>query len=377
MLIVCLSVSSVLGAKGDQYSTKPTTNKGKKWRIGFLEGGPYSNYPLNLRALVLALAGLGWLEATKLPPSLNDDDTKQLWDWLSLNIKSKYIQFVGDAYWSSGWDKELRSKNKKAILDRLNVVHDIDLMIAMGTKAGQDLATNDHSVPTIVMSSSDPVGSKIIKSAADSGFDHVNARVDPYRYERQVRIFHDFFGFDTLGIVYETDTIDGKTYAAINDVRQVGKERGFEIIECHAPFSNVSREEAKTSVLKCHKELAKKVDAFYLTVHRGVTFKKMDKLLSPFFEYQVPVFSQRGSKEVKHGALLSLARAGFKFISKFHAETIAKIFNGAKPSDLEQVFEDPPRIAINLKAAEKTAYTPPIEVLNAADEIYQKIVKTQ
>ena len=55
----------------------------------------------------------------------------------------------------------------------------------------------------------------------------MNARVDPSRYARQIRIFHDFFDFDRLGIVYETDTIDGHSYAAVNDVRMVAKERGL------------------------------------------------------------------------------------------------------------------------------------------------------
>jgi ABC-type uncharacterized transport system substrate-binding protein len=371
ILICCLCAVPAGSADKRHYSIKPTTHHGQKWRIGYLEGGPYINYPLNLKALVFALADLGWVEKVDNIPQGDESDTSSMWRWISKHIKSKYITFVADAYWSSNWDnKKLRLQNQRSVVKRLNTQKDIDLMLAMGTLAGQDLANNQHHVPTIVISSSDPVGSKIIKSAQDSGFDHVNARVDPTRYERQIRIFHDIIGFTRLGIVYETDTVEGKAYAAISDVQKVAKERHFEIVSCHAPFSNVTKEEAFQAVLQCHRELAPKIDAFYLTVHRGIDLHRMSELLAPFNEYKVPTFSQNGSQEVQQGVLLSIARAGFKYIARFHAQTIAKIFNGAKPRDLDQVFQDPPRIAINTQTARTIGYDPPVEILNMADEVY-------
>jgi hypothetical protein len=74
---------------------------------------------------------------------------------------------------------------------------------------------------------------------------------------------------------------------------------------------------------------------------------------------------------------MSISQAGFKYIGRFHAEIIAKVFNGAKPRQLEQLFEEPPRIAINLKTAEIIGYDPPVDVLGAADEIYQEIEKPE
>ena len=57
----------------------------------------------------------------------------------------------------------------------------------------------------------------------------------------------------------------------------------------------------------------------------------------------------------------------------FHAETIAKVFNGAAPGDLVQVFEDPPKIAINIAEAEKIGFNPSVDILSAADEIFNEI----
>lgn len=374
VLLCFLFSTSVDAADKGNYAIKPRTHQGQKWRIGYLEGGPYSNYPAHLRAIVLALADMGWVEKIERIPQSDENDTSLLWLWICRNVKSEYITFVEDAYWSSNWDaKKLRLQNKQAVLERLNTRKDIDMLLAMGTWAGLDLANNAHRVPTIVISSSDPVGAKISKSLQDSGFDHLHARVDPTRYERQIRLFHDIIGFTRLGIVYETDSVDGQTYAAIGAVQRVAEERKFQIVPCHAPFSNVTQEEAYQAVLKCHGELAPKVDAFYLTVHRGIDLQRMPELLAPFLEHKVPVFSQSGSPEVKRGALLCIAQAGFKYIAEFHAQTIAKIFNGARPRDLDQLFMDPARIAINTRTANIIGYDPPVEILNMADEIYTEI----
>ena len=105
-------------------------------------------------------------------------------------------------------------------------------MIAMGTWAGKDLANNRHHTPMMVLSTSDPIGSGIIKSVEDSGLDHVHARVDPYRYERQVRIFHDLVTFKKLGVAYE-DSVIGRSYAAVEMIENVAKERNFEVFHCH------------------------------------------------------------------------------------------------------------------------------------------------
>lgn len=373
LVLIVLTGPLCRAASPESAALQPVTNHGKKWRIGYLEGGPYTNYPLNLKALVSALAELGWMEPLALPDGKDENDTRSLWEILARKANSRYLAFPADAYWSGKWDNALRTKNRKEIINRLNQAQDIDLMLAMGTQAGQDLATNDHRTPTIVLSSSNPIRSGIIKGIDDSGFDHVNARVDPTRYERQLRIFHSIFNFQKLGIVYEQNTPDGKTYAAIEDVNKVARELHFEVVPCNAPFSGVSQQEARQAVLHCHQKIAPHIDAFYLTVHRGVALQNMPELLKPFYDRNIPVFSQVGSREVRHGALLSIARANFKYIAMFHAETIARIFHGAKPRDLKQVFEDPPRIAINLKAAQRIGYDPSVDILGAADEIYETI----
>lgn len=362
---------SVFAADKGNFSTQPNLNNGQKWRIGYYEGGPYTDYQLIFIATVKELMELGWIESVEIPPQ-PDEQTKALWEWLATNTKSDYIEFVADGHYSGNWDDNLTKTMVPEIIDRLNTKQDIDLMIAAGTAAGLSFANDQHQTPTIVISASDPIGSGIIKSAEDSGYDHLFAQVDPDRYERQIQIFYDIIGFQKLGVAYE-DSDNGRNIAALDKIRKVADETGFEVISCYTKDEVPDVKISEESVKQCFRELSGKVDAIYASVQNGLNKNSMPDLVQIANSHHIPTFAQGRSEEVKAGFLLSISQAGFKYLGRFQAEVIAKIFNGAKPRQLDQLFEDPPKIAINLKTAEIIGYDPPVDVLGAADEIYQEI----
>ncbi|MEM7209217.1 MAG: ABC transporter substrate binding protein [Pseudomonadota bacterium] len=373
---VCLvSVTSVSWATlntSERFSTEPSLNNGKKWRVAYYEGGQHGNYYQYLEATVHGLMDLGWIRKTTIR-KIEDKDTAQLWDWLVNYADSDYIQFLDDGYYTANWDDGLRTQVKSKILNRLSKRNDISLIIAMGTWAGLDLSNNEHSVPTIVMSTSDPVNSGIIKSVEDSGFDHVHARVDPYRYERQVKIFHDIVKFKKLGVAYE-DSLYGRSYSAIDLIEKVANERGFEVVKCYTKSDIADASAASASVKQCFQELAKSVDAIYVTIQGGVNANSIPYLVELANRNRIPTFSQHGAKEVQSGFLLSISRPGFKPAGLFLSATIAKVLNGAKPRQLTQLFEESPSIAINLKTAELVGLYLYADILAAADKIYRDIV---
>lgn len=354
-----------------EYPTTPMKkNEIEKWRIGYLEGGPFPDYQMNLIAIVKGLMELGWIEKMNIPSQQDPKDTKALWQWLANDINSEYIEFVADAYWSANWGDSLRKEIQQTVLTRLTETGDIDLMLALGTWAGQDLANDKHTVPTVAASVADALEANIIKSIDDSGYDHLHAKIDPTRNKRQLQLFHDIINFSRLGVVYENST-EGRSYAAINDVEIVAKERKFQVIPCYANFSNNTLDAAQKEVIDCYIQLAESVDAIYITRHRGLTPEVVEKIMVPLNRKRLKTFSQQGSRDVKLGVLLSIALATHKYVGNFYAETIAKIFNGALPRHLPQLFEEPPKIAINIKTANLIKFDPPIELFGIADEIYQ------
>ena len=356
-----------------EFGTAPVLNNGRKWRVVYYEGGTTANYYHYLEATIRGLMKLGWIEKADLDEiKSKNKDTERLWNWLANKSKSDYLEFVAEGYYSANWDDKQRQENRAEILQSLKWDTNIDLVIAMGTWAGLDLANNEHSVPTIVMSTSDPVESGIIKSVEDSGYDHVHARVDPYRYERQLRIFHDIIKFKKLGIAFE-DSIYGRSYSAIDTVEKVAADIGFEVVKCYTKSDISDTDVASQSVIQCFQDLSKQVDAIYLTIQGGVNAESIPKLVEIANQNRIPTFSQLGAKEVQQGILFSISRPGFKPAGLFLSATIAQILNGAKPRQLKQLFEETPSIAINLKTAEIVGLYLYADILAAADTIYRDI----
>lgn len=374
VLMLFVTGFEVLAEKGDQFSTAPTLNNGKKWNCVYYEGGSYPDYQVIFGATINGLIKLGWVEPLEFPEYISDH--RAFWAWFSANVKSDYLNFLPDGFYTSDFKVELREKVKPEFLKRLNENKDIDFIFAMGTWAGQDLANGKHSVPTMVESSSNPIASKVIASAEDSGWDHVHAKVDPDRYERQVRLFNDMVDFKKLGVAYENSE-DGRTIAGFEALTTVSKENGFELVFCEAPFADVRKRVAREKIAGCYQELAETVDAIYITVHRGVTLANLVNIMKPINENKLPSFSMKGVEEVKHGVLMSISQANYKYVGEFHAEVMTKILNGAKPRDINQVWKAPPKIALNLKTAQIIGFDPPVDILMASDEVFETIEVTE
>lgn len=372
---LCLLLITPNGFAGntDNFPTTPIKHNGAKWSIGYYEGGEYIEYKKTFIATIKGLINSGWIEPHTLP-DFPGDDTKQIWEWCGDHLKSDYLLFKKDAYYSSNWKDNLRKQQVKILIDRLNITKDIDLMIAMGTWAGQDLSKDLHHVPTIALAISEALSSGIIESYENSGYDHIHARVDPLRYERQVEIFHDIMAFKKLGIMYE-DTVRGRSYASVDKIESVAKQQGFEIIRCFIQKGVDDKLIAEQEAIRCFSELCKKADAIYVTLHMGINSRSLPILVETANQAGIPTFSQAGSEEVKYGLLMSISQAEYKYVGQYHAQTMAKIFNGAKPGELSQFFEEPSQIALNLKTAAKIGYDPSVDILSAADEIYNDYVE--
>lgn len=351
------------------FPTTPVTKPdGSKWRIGYFESGDYSEYPRTLRVIVRGLQKLGWLDVPDMPA---EDDGRALWTFLARHARSDYLQFVEDAWWRPGnFDAALRPKVREDLARRLAGRRDIDLLLAMGTWAGQDVRAIGAPVPAMVASVSDALGAGIADSVQDSGLDNLHTRIEPERYQRQVRLFHDIVPFERLGIVFE-DSKEGRTYAAVDAVEQVAKERGFAVEPCHAQSNSIAIEQAVDNAVRCYADLAQRVDAVYVTVHRGVTDTSVADIARILREAKVPSFAMSGSQEVRAGLLMSLAQADYSYVGLFHAESIARVLNGAKPRQLSQVWIDPAKIALNLETARIIGFDPPVDILLAADEVYE------
>ncbi len=85
--VLCTSFSVIEAAERRDVSTAPTTNNGEKWRIGYIEGGPYQDYQSSLKTFIHHLAGLGWIQKTPFPQTHDEYETQTIWSWLATDVR--------------------------------------------------------------------------------------------------------------------------------------------------------------------------------------------------------------------------------------------------------------------------------------------------
>ena len=379
LMALLLLAPAAVSAHDDSAGMAPTLNDGRKWRVGYYQGGGYGNHRASLLAIVAALTEMGWVQVDT-PPDGDPEDALGVWNWLSDPSRSDHLEFPEDAFYDARWDEARRAEIRESLLRRLRETRDLDMVIAMGTWAGRDLAVDDHSVPTVVVSTSDAVRAGIVASNADSGRDHVHAHVDrrqsqpnpkphahvdPNRFARHVRAFHDIVGFRRLGIVYQ-DSDEGRSYSGIALVEKVAAERNFRVTRCRLRGEFGDEARVEPTVVGCFEHLAPAVDAIYVVSQTGVNDRTLPQLVDVAISAGVATFAQSGTPQVRKGMMLGLSRVDHGPIGRFHGEVIARILNGALPRSLEQVFEEQVTVSINLDTAARIGFTPSRSLLQEA-----------
>lgn len=350
-------------------------NRGK-FKIAVLESGVWSGFTLYLDAAIKTLTDLGWGDRDVYHSLSAQEKASTLTLIKALNEKgwSEYIEFAIDSY--SRIQIETRNSDALKIYSR----QDLDLIIGLGTWAGQDLKKlpDDFKTPCIIMAVSKPIKAGIIVSATDSGRKNFTGRIDPDRFKRQVRLFHSIINYKKLGVVYAGGDSEAAMYAAIPDINSVRaelrKDRGdsFDLISAtHVPASG-DMNLINRMFFKNIGKIAPKIDAFYLTLQNGVNDKTLPGLVELFLEHKIPTFYMGSTKYVKRGIMLGFT-ADYDSIGQFNAEKVIRILKGAKPQDLNMIYEAKPRIAVNLATAKLIGFDLPTDVLKIADEIYTSI----
>lgn len=376
IFIFALGTVSTNAGKTTDNSNKSLTTEGRKWRIGYCETEPFSNYAQTLYYILQGMGEYGSIKnADQVPYTQGQDDTTEIWKWISTHDMGEYIEFPQDAYFTLSKIQTEKGKNPEdTVIERLQK-KDLDLVIVMGTKAGQALSNDKHNIPVFVFSSSNAYKSGIVNGIDYSDNSHVWAHMDINRFKRQLQVFNDIFKYKKLGVVYENSDI-GKSYASLDDIESVAKERGFEIVPEYVNEPKDANDMARyqADLKKAYSRLASKVDAFYITT-ASIDAKWLPELLQPFYDKKIPVFSQLGADEVSHGALMSITLFDFPNMGRFGADTIINALKGKPVNKLEQIYPNNPQIILNLETAKKIGYKPAFDILLSADKVYGSIQK--
>lgn len=330
--------------------------------------------PESTNILYYTLKGLeqaGWIDDFDYPFVPYETTSQAMWDFACENVTSDVFILKKENHYDIA--VEGSSPIRKAVC-----AGDIDLLLTYGTKAGQIVFSEDHHVNTLNFGANDPVEAGFIESEDYSGASHLWAHTDNTRYYRQLKMFYDVAQFEKLGVIRYVDSFR-RVFTPEEDIERLAKEKGFEIeyldvFGVDSIFDKDDLKEYYKKMMQAHEELAEEVDAFYMVIG-GWSYDDLPELLAPFYERSIPVFSQFGSVEVEHGALMSVGKTDFDEIGDFASNVIVQVIAGIKPGDILQRHSEIQSIAYNVDVARQIEFQPDMEFLIYCNEVYRERVK--
>lgn len=333
-------------------------------RIGYLEGETYGPFAMQTDAAGQTLAELGYLDGYTYTSMT---DSAAVWSKICASQCSSEAEFVEDAYYVLNL---MSDDEKQALLQR----KDIDVLLVMGTAAGKFLAANADQIAYdyMVYAVSDPISAGLTKTETERYNDKSFAHIDGNRMGRQINMAYRVFEFTDIGVVYE-DSDAAYSYSGIPQLIQQQELYGFNIHTIHVKEPTgedpVDYERYYNELKAAYAELARKVQVLYITTAM-IEDHMLPWLLEDVHKAGVYTVAESSESQVEMGALMHISLTSSEEEGDFAARTLAEYIEGTPISQLNQVFEFTPRIAVNYDTARLVGAEIPIKVLLIADTIY-------
>jgi len=300
-------------------------NVGPVRRIGVLSPGP-TLPPAEYQGVWVPLRELGWIEGQNL---------------------------VFERRWAEG------KRERLGLLAQELVRLSVDLIVTIGADATVAAKNATASIPIVMLSTGDPVGSGLVASLAYPGGNVTGiSMVAPELDAKRVAMLHELVpGLQRVGVLADpTTAIAGFSR---KDSEQAIRSLGMQpiVVEVSA-IDGV--EEAIAEVVRRQGQA--------LVVHDDVLFNRNQvKVMSAVLSHRLPA-AVEGRGMLEAGGLISYENDRADQIKRF-ALLVDRILRGASPADLP--IEQPTRfkLMINLKTAKTLGITVPQSLQLRADEV--------
>ncbi|GBC62126.1 hypothetical protein DENIS_3089 [Desulfonema ishimotonii] len=366
-LVFCLMASSLYAADPAYFDIAPRKQNGEKWQIAYCtadeDAADRHRKRAHLAEMMRSLAELEWLRFAGMSDAGDDQD---LWQELARTDQSPYIRFMPLPYSPPDPpdppDPPVEGENKIPLRQRLKGRgKPPDCVITMDPEAAARLAARrDLSIPILLLVTAEDADPYRI-SPPPAGENKRIYRANPFRSDLQIRVFRKFFTFGKLGTMYRDDLI------GVGSMADLARREKIEILSCalSREAGAKNRELPDTCFQKLIAELGPD-GAIYIADHAGVSAANPSQVIETANRAKIKTFA-RDSALVANGVLMGIATG------RFYAEALIRLLSSISEGQAEaaDVTPETPKIVINVRTAKAIGYDPPIEVLGAADRIYE------
>jgi len=217
-----------------------------------------------------------------------------------------------------------------------------NVMVGIGTTATQALisANQQHSIPVVFSSVTDPKGAKIVKNlnAPEVAITGVSNFIDP---GRQFDLFKKILpNLKTMGIIYNPGEANSVTL--VEEMKKIATQKGLELVLATANTS--------ADIAQATQKLIPNVQAIFIN-NDNTALSAFDSIVKISTKHKIPVFCS-DLDMINHGALAALGANQYE-IGKQTGKLILKILQGENPKQIPVVFPKETETKINAAQAAK------------------------
>ena len=244
----------------------------------------------------------------------------------------------------------------QAIAERI-AAENPDLVLAIATPSAQACFRAIKNIPILFSAVTDPVGAGLVESLEKPG-ERITGMTDMSPVDRQIAIILSLQpDLKRLGVLYNPR--EDNSASIVKIVKAECQKRKISVTTAHAL--------SKADVLSAAQKLVGQCEAVYVPTDNTVV-SNLEAAVRLFGDNGLPLYSA-DVDSVPRGALVALAIDYYK-MGVQSARMARRILQGRAPATMPIETLEELTIQLNVKAAERMHIVFPVDLLQAADVIY-------
>ncbi len=296
----------------------------------------------------------------------------EIYEEIKKNIESYPESFKlhlpEDKYFSPGWTTS--EKEMGEIAQAIMTDPEIDLVVAMGTAASVALLEhNNPQKPVFSIDVAEPILAGLVNpDTFEPVASNFYVEYIPNKWRKSITLLDSLMDIKKIGTM-SPPTEEGALYCNINELREVGRERGFQVFY----YNKIDLEESVASCMQGIEALAAQgVESIYVPALTCFDPSSGDpKALYQFMhEKGITSYAKDGRVPVMEGALIGISTLNYQDIGAAFAQLIMQHFARNRAYDKRILLDFNPKIYINSATAALLGIRLPLTLLTNVDSIY-------
>ncbi len=237
------------------------------------------------------------------------------------------------------------------------IAEDPDLVLTISTPSSQACAQKIKGKPIVFAGVTDPLGAGLVESLEKPGA-NVTGTTDMSPIDRHLQLMKEIHPkLQNLGVIYNPEEANSVTL--VNMLKNESAKLGIAVLEARAVRAGAVDKAVRNIIGRC--------DAVYIPTDNTV-ISRLEIVAKICSKNRVPLYTA-DVDSVPRGAIAALA-IDYHRLGRQTGGMAERIFNGANPASMPVETLENLTLHVNVKAAAKMGVELPVDLILAADAVF-------